>query len=1121
MAFPTTPLGVVARLQLGGVWTDVSSDVLARDRIGITRGRADEAARVDAGKCNLTFNNSGGKYSPRNSTGPYYGLIGRNTPLQVSVRSVPHLAVRGAGAASTPDAAPLDIVGDLDVRIDLASDTVWTDYTGFTDIISKYDNVGVNQRSWRVYLWSGRPVFNWSTDGTGPNTLTAICTNLVPVVEGRQALRVTLDVDNGTGGNTVRWYTAPTLAGPWVQLGADIVQAGVTSIFNSTTALIIGATAVAGQIKPSMDVYGAEVRSGIGGTAVANPDFTALAPGVTSFADAAGRTWTVAGGEVTDLFPRFAGEVSSWPPKWDLSGKDVWTPVEAAGILRRLGQGKTPLRSPMFREFASPARTHIVAYWPCEDGSLATSLASADSGAAPLTITGAVTPAAYTGWAASDAMPKFGTGMAAGPLPFYAATGQTALRFFLTLPAGGLASEQRLITINGTGGRWTVSADASGSLRLRGWDTSGASLLDSGLLTWALNGKPTGIVVNLTERAGTVDWGMISYQFDTTSMFAPIPQQGTTSTIAGAGTVGRITTVALGEDRALGETSIGHVAIADDLTAYANTSSAYVAWAGEPAGSRIARLCTENNIPCLVYGFPADSAALGAQPRATLLDVLEAAADADGGILHERPDVIGLAYRPRTTLYNQPVAIPLDYAANAEVAGLDPTDDDQHVRNDITVKRQDGSSYRATQDSGPLNLQDPPVGVGRYDDAPTLSLGSDAQCLDQAGWRLHLGTWDEARYPHLTVDLAAAPQLIDEVLAVRIGDRATVAHPPAWLPPDRIDQMVQGWTETLDLFAWTVVYNCTPYGPWRVAVLDDPVLGRADTDGSTLASAVTSGGTVLTVQTTNPDSPRWTLDPAQCPLDVRLGGEVCTVTAVTDGIADTFGRTVSSGWGSADTGQAWTTSGGSASDFSVASGTGRHSNGTVAVPRYTVTASPAADFDVQASISSSVLALGASIVAGLAARFGGSGSDFYQARLEFTTARAVVLTIRKTISSADSQLAVFTPPDLLHTAGTRYAVRFQGSGTTLRAKVWPAGSPEPQVWHLTVTDGSRTAAGSLACRSVLATGNTNTLPVVVDFDDYRLTNPQRLTATRSVNGVVKAQAAGTDVRLDTPMVLAL
>ncbi len=65
------------------------------------------------------------------------------------------------------------------------------------------------------------------------------------------------------------------------------------------------------------------------------------------------------------------------------------------------------------------------------------------------------------------------------------------------------------------------------------------------------------------------------------------------------------------------------------------------------------------------------------------------------------------------------------------------------------------------------------------------------------------------------------------------------------------------------------------------------------------------------------DSPTYPLD---FPFDIRTGGEVMRVTACTQAAQDAFARTVETGWGTADSGQAWTTTGGSASDYSVTGG---------------------------------------------------------------------------------------------------------------------------------------------------------------------------------------------------------
>lgn len=65
---------------------------------------------------------------------------------------------------------------------------------------------------------------------------------------------------------------------------------------------------------------------------------------------------------------------------------------------------------------------------------------------------------------------------------------------------------------------------------------------------------------------------------------------------------------------------------------------------------------------------------------------------------------------------------------------------------------------------------------------------------------------------------------------------------------------------------------------WNVAVTDDEILGRADTDGSQLDDGITDSATTFDVAVT--DGPLWTTDSGEFPFDVMVGGEVMTVTAV-------------------------------------------------------------------------------------------------------------------------------------------------------------------------------------------------------------------------------------------------
>lgn len=79
---------VQVELYINGTWVDITAYVMVRDNGGnitVTRGRRDEGSTTEQSSCQLTLNNRDGRWSPRNPTGVYYGHIGRNQPVRVSV----------------------------------------------------------------------------------------------------------------------------------------------------------------------------------------------------------------------------------------------------------------------------------------------------------------------------------------------------------------------------------------------------------------------------------------------------------------------------------------------------------------------------------------------------------------------------------------------------------------------------------------------------------------------------------------------------------------------------------------------------------------------------------------------------------------------------------------------------------------------------------------------------------------------------------------------------------------------------------------------------------------------------------------------------------------------------
>lgn len=214
--------------------------------------------------------------------------------------------------ASTPDDPALDITGDLDIRIEATADE-W-DSGAVQALVSKYATTG-DQRAYRAYVdAAGHPVLTWSTDGTAAGEQTRTATVPLPVTSGRLAIRWTLDVDNGSTEHVVTFFTAATIDGQWTQLGDPVVTAGTTSIFASTAELQVGI--LEGTSEPfTGSIHVAEVRDGIDGTAVANPDFADQPGGTAGFTDPAGRVWTVNGDaqivgiEQASITPSLAGQV--------------------------------------------------------------------------------------------------------------------------------------------------------------------------------------------------------------------------------------------------------------------------------------------------------------------------------------------------------------------------------------------------------------------------------------------------------------------------------------------------------------------------------------------------------------------------------------------------------------------------------------------------------------------------------------------------------------------------------------------------------------------------------------------------------------------------------------------
>jgi hypothetical protein len=212
-------------------------------------------------------------------------------PAKISVpilTSGLYLSGASGNYASAPDDAALDITGDLDIRCEVAL-TDWTPAAS-TALVSKLGSAGT--RSYQLFIAStGNINLRWSTDGTA--LITQDSTVATGITDGaRRWVRATLDVDNGAGGYAVQFFTS-TDGVTWTQLGSTRTGGSTTSIFASTSILAVGSDSNGTANNATGTFYRAQVRSGIGGTIVANPDFRLPFDG--RHRDSAGDTWTLTG----------------------------------------------------------------------------------------------------------------------------------------------------------------------------------------------------------------------------------------------------------------------------------------------------------------------------------------------------------------------------------------------------------------------------------------------------------------------------------------------------------------------------------------------------------------------------------------------------------------------------------------------------------------------------------------------------------------------------------------------------------------------------------------------------------------------------------------------------------
>jgi hypothetical protein len=170
---------------------------------------------------------------------------------------------------------------------------------------------------------------------------------------------------------------------------------------------------------------------------------------------------------------------------------------------------------------------------------------------------------------------------------------------------------------------------------------------------------------------------------------------------------------------------------------------------------------------------------------------------------------------------------------------------------------------------------------------------------------------------------------------------------------------------------------------------------------------------------------------------------------------DTFSRTVTDEWQTADTGHRWRPTGGLLSDYDVLNGYGAITQSSPGVSRFAL-ATPyteVTDYDMYCDVQVSQTPTGAGA---LESEFslrndGVVRENFYGLMLQYATSGNINMFIRKKINNSFTTLNSASAVAVLNTA-TWYRIRFRVTGGWVQAKFWVSTNPEPDDWTISAYD---------------------------------------------------------------------
>lgn len=589
---------------------------------------------------------------------------------------------------------------------------------------------------------------------------------------------------------------------------------------------------------------------------------------------------------------RMTGEVASWKPGRPVKGSG-WTEIQLAGVLQRIGRGTDPVLPALTR---AAIASGPVDYWPLDDGQAASSGANAIAGGQAMTSIEGTDPPTWSGvddTIVPDGMAAMVATPGAGLTAAVRGTSTISWRMEAVYAIDGVIAPG-LDVIRGvvwtTGGginTWWVEHGETATIV---WAYSyyspgllfGGVVLGSGDARFQ-DGLPHHIAVDV-QQTTSVD---MTYQIYLDGELRTFGTNSTGTTV-GRPQVGAPTIVQVNPDGDARLVAAGGVGFWSPSPVTALDFAAVGGYDGESAADRFLRLCDEEDLDATLRHNSLDSIVMGPQRTVTLLELFDEVARTDDAWIFETANALGLTMATGLGKLNQEPEMTLNYLGQLRPP-VTPVLGDEGIRNDVTAKNPDGSSRQVIQETGPHNVQlpqDDDQGVGRYRTSIDVNVQDDDALLDQAGWRVNLGTYDGTWYAEVTVDVDAAGTISGLSIA-DIGDVIRIINLPEDEATDAIEGVIIGIGEELPPKRRFVTYFLVPNDTYRVGLLaetsgdTDPFVGSLDPDGSVTTAAVAVGAASFTVSTAS--GPLWTRSSVTAddfPMDVVVGGQRVSISAI-------------------------------------------------------------------------------------------------------------------------------------------------------------------------------------------------------------------------------------------------